>query len=93
MRNSIRWYRAVLLAMGVMFAVIAITSAFITVAGQTIGFERERGRQMLSVIKEDIKKNYYDPKFHGIDLDARFKAAEEKIKQANSVGQVQAIIA
>ena len=64
-----------------------------TAVGQTLGFERERGRQMLSVIKEDIKKNYYDPKFHGVDLDARFKAAEEKIKQANSVGQVQAIIA
>jgi C-terminal processing protease CtpA/Prc len=60
---------------------------------QTLSYERERGIAMLEVIKSDIKKNYYDPNFHGIDLDARFKAAAEKIKQANSVGQVQAIIA
>src|SRR2546421_2570268 len=62
-------------------------------AAQTLGFERERGRDMLAAIKDDIKKNYYDPKFHGVDVDARFKAAEEKIKQATSVGQIQAIIA
>ena len=72
-------------------AVVAL--AVQTALGQTLGFERERGRQMLSVVKEDIKKNYYDPKFHGVDLDARFKAADEKIKLASSVGQVQAIIA
>jgi len=60
---------------------------------QTIAFERDRGRSILSEIKSDIKKNYYDPTFHGVDLDARFKLAEEKIKQATSVGQIQAIIA
>jgi len=25
---------------------------------------------MLSTIKEDLKKNYYDPTFHGMDLEA-----------------------
>ena len=48
---------------------------------------------MLNVIKGDIKKDYYDPTFHGIDLDARFKVAEEKIKQATSLGQIFGIIA
>lgn len=61
--------------------------------GQNLNFERQRGSQMLSVIKEDIGKYYYDPGFHGIDLDSRFKMADEKIKQATSVGQIQAIIA
>src|SRR5205085_704254 len=45
-------------------------------------FDRERGRAMLSAVKDDIKKNYYDPEFHGMDLETRFKAADEKIKQA-----------
>src|SRR5438093_11859113 len=36
-------------------------------------FDRDRGRQMLDIIKDDIKKNYYDPAFHGIDLDTHFK--------------------
>ncbi len=57
------------------------------------GYERARGRSMLNVIKSDLKKNYYDPNFHGMDVDARFKEAEEKIKQATSLGQIFGIIA
>jgi C-terminal processing protease CtpA/Prc len=57
------------------------------------GFDRERGRTMLSVIKGDLKKNYYDPTFRGMNLDARFKEAEEKIKVATSQGQIFGIIA
>jgi len=57
------------------------------------GFERDRGRTMLNVIKGDIKKNYYDPNFRGMDVDARFKEAEEKIKVATSQGQIFGIIA
>lgn len=56
-------------------------------------FERERGRMMLDMVKTEIKKNYYDPGFHGMDLDARFKAADEKIRSAASLGQVFGIIA
>ncbi|HYV04318.1 MAG TPA: S41 family peptidase [Blastocatellia bacterium] len=55
--------------------------------------DRDRGRAMLAVIKDDIKKNYYDPAYHGIDLEARFKTADEKIKTATSIGQVFGIIA
>ena len=63
-------------------------------ARQTLSnFDRERGRIMLGQIKNDIKKNYYDPTFHGMDLEARFKTAEEKINQATSIGQVFGIIA
>lgn len=58
-----------------------------------MGFERGRGRDMLKVIKDDIKKNYYDQNYHGIDLESRFKAADEKMQQAQSVGQVFGIIA
>lgn len=47
--------------------------------------ERERGLQMLKGTKELIKENYYDPNFHGMDLEARFKAAEEKMMQADSL--------
>ena len=56
-------------------------------------FDRDRGRMMLNAIKGDIKKDYYDPTFRGIDLDARFKVADEKIKQATSLGQIFGIIA
>jgi len=57
------------------------------------GTDRERGRVMLDQIKDDIKKNYYDPAFHGVDVDAQFKAADDKLKRATSLGQVFGIIA
>lgn len=48
---------------------------------------------MLRTVKEDIRKNYYDPGFRGIDIDARFKLAEDKIKLTKSNAEVFGIIA
>ncbi len=56
-------------------------------------YDRGRWRNALNVIKNDIKDNYYDPTFRGKDLDAHFKAAEERIKQAQSLGHIFGIIA
>lgn len=55
--------------------------------------ERDRALIMLKSARDDIKKNYYDPNFRGMDLDARSKLAEEKIKQAKSNAEVFGIIA
>ena len=55
--------------------------------------ERERALSMLNVAKNDLKSNYYDPNFRGMDVETRFKAAEEKIKAATSLGQAFGIIA
>jgi C-terminal processing protease CtpA/Prc len=60
---------------------------------QSLSFDRERGRAMLSEIKSELKKNYYDPTIRGIDVDARFHQAEEEINQATSLGQITAAIA
>ena len=56
-------------------------------------FDRQRGQMMLEQVKSDIKSNYYDPTYHGVDLEATFKAANEKIKAAQSNGQIMGIIA
>ena len=56
-------------------------------------FEIERGRLMLADMKMDLKKSYYDPTFHGVDIEARFQEADEKIKQATSLGQIFGTIA
>jgi C-terminal processing protease CtpA/Prc len=55
--------------------------------------DRERGLTMLKTVKEDIRKNYYDPGFRGIDIDVRFKLAEDKMKLTKSNAQVFGIIA
>jgi C-terminal processing protease CtpA/Prc len=57
------------------------------------GLDRERARRILELVISDLKKNYYDSSFRGINLDERFKAADEKIRSATSLGQVVGIIA
>lgn len=54
---------------------------------------RERGKEMLQTIKESLKELYYDPKFRGIDVDARFKEAEKQINAATSTWQINSTIA
>jgi carboxyl-terminal processing protease len=55
--------------------------------------EKAQGKQMLSTIKDDLEHHYYDPTFHGINLDERFQAASQKIDQATSNGQIFGVIA
>jgi C-terminal processing protease CtpA/Prc len=53
----------------------------------------DRGRVMLKSVKDDLKANYYDSNYRGMDLEARFKTADEKIKKAASLGQIFGTIA
>ncbi len=54
---------------------------------------RRHGIKMLRAVKDQIEFSYYDKTFHGMDLDARFKLAEEKIPAATTSAQVLGIIA
>lgn len=55
--------------------------------------DRHYLKEMLHAVRNDIKSFYYDPKFHGLDLDARFKEAEDKIESAPSRNYAVADIA
>lgn len=55
--------------------------------------QRGRAKDMLNSVKKELKDKYYDPTFRGIDLDARFKIAGEKLDAATSLGQTFGIIA
>ncbi len=48
---------------------------------------------MLGIVKADLKKNYYDPAFRGIDIEARFKKAQDRLEQVTSTSQALAVIA
>jgi C-terminal processing protease CtpA/Prc len=76
-------------------ALICVSSGTLrTASAQSIDpLERARANDMLKALKDDIKKNYYDANYHGMDVDARFKTAEDKLKQAASLGQAFGIIA
>lgn len=83
-------------SLGTFIAVLCLLASgasLIATAQSVSSSDRDRGRSMLKAMKEDIKKNYYDPTYRGMDLDARFTAADEKINQATSLGQVFGIIA
>lgn len=57
------------------------------------GIARQQAMSMLKNVKNAIKNDYYDPNFGGMDLDTRFKTAEEKLKAAETLGQAFGIIA
>lgn len=67
-------------------------------AGQTLNTkeakrDREMGLAMLKEMKKILEEHYYDPKYRGIDLKPRFKAAENRIRTLNYNWQVYRVLA
>jgi C-terminal processing protease CtpA/Prc len=53
-----------------------------TVGAQVSGTDRDMAVTMLDRTKQAIRDNYYDPTFHGVDLDFVFDQAKARIKAA-----------
>jgi carboxyl-terminal processing protease len=45
-------------------------------------FDREQGKMMLNMIRDDLEKNYYDPEFRGLKMDEVFNTATDAIARA-----------
>ena len=73
-------------------ALLALSLA-IPVAGQPLAIDRRRGEQMLDQIREDLVEHYYDPTFHGIDLDGLIDRARQRINAAGSLGEIFGLLA
>ena len=56
-------------------------------------FKIDRSRGILRDAYDAVKKHYYDPKFHGIDWDARYHEFDEKIKTACLLGHAFGMVA
>lgn len=56
-------------------------------------YDRDRAETFLRDAYDAVKKHYYDPKFHGVDLDARFKDYEQKIGAATTFSQSFGLVA
>lgn len=88
--NNLRFSYSLL----VITAMVFLFSAAPPAAAQKMdGIERERLRTMLKNIKKEVEKKYYDPSYKGIDLEARFKQAEQRLGQVETVGQAMGVIA
>ena len=74
-------------------AATAVLTAAAPRALQLSSFDRGNSLTMLKLIKEDLTKNYYDPKYRGMDVEKTFGDAAEKLKTAANVGEASAILA
>jgi len=57
------------------------------------GIEREEAQGMLKNIAGDVRKHYYDPKFHGVDWEARVLETKNKIDNTATMNMALSHIA
>lgn len=82
--------KTIFLAISLLISISPVSS----IAAQGISsFQRQINKDIISTVKSTLMENYYDPKFHGLDLEDRFKQIEEINKQTKSNSEVFAAIA
>ncbi len=54
---------------------------------------RDRAIDILRDAYDDVRRHYYDPKYCGLDIDARYHEDDAKIRNANTLGQAFGIVA
>jgi carboxyl-terminal processing protease len=62
-------------------------------AAQISSLDRERAQQMLKTTVEEVRKHYYDPKFHGVDLNKEYSEAKQRIEKVSTLSMAIANIA
>lgn len=70
-----------------------ISLASVHTRAQLAGNERDMAFGILSVTKDNIKDNYYDTNFRGINIDELFAQSKEKLKNASTRDEAMTIIA
>ncbi len=85
--------RKVIVILMILGVVASSLTSGSTSAQKPSGVEIGTWRDVLKNVKAELKRSYYDPNFHGMDIDARFKVADEKMKNAESLGQLVGIVA
>jgi len=84
----------------VLYVFLILLAAFVVPVADSTGQEvpidpqeRHIVETVLGDVIQDVRSNYYDPKYHGVDLDALFKEAKERVKAAKSYNQALATVA
>jgi C-terminal processing protease CtpA/Prc len=90
--------RTLLICASGLLVLLAVTPVFQTRAQekaqqQISSMDRAHAEEMLQQIHDAVKKDYYDPKFHGVDMDARYQQYEEALKKAPTLGEAFRVIA
>jgi C-terminal processing protease CtpA/Prc len=101
LRNALRRPRLALATLWLLCSLLFLNSHATyaqSPAGETLNTKdakqsREMGLAMLEEMKEILEEHYYDRKFRGVDLKARFQAAKDQIKTLNYNWQVFRVLA
>src|SRR5437867_7171524 len=56
-------------------------------------FERDRNREMLSVVKQELVRHYFDPTFRGVNNEEKYKTADELLKKVSTNSEAFYVIA
>ena len=54
--------------------------------------DRSRALLMVRNIRDMLKKEYYDPVFHGVDIDAKYRQSEDLLNNASTLSEAMADI-
>lgn len=76
--------------------ILAIVMLAVTLAQsqqQLSNLDRGRAQDMLRTVAGEVRKHYYDPKFHGVDWDAKVAEAKQKIDKTTSMNMALSHIA
>lgn len=84
-----------LVVLVVVSAVVCLLVAMprLTFPQRLTGAERDLAEEMLRNTDADVRKNYYDPKLHGVDWDAAVRQATENMGKADSIDSAVSEIA
>jgi carboxyl-terminal processing protease len=77
-------YRILLLALTTLVTQMVVAFVTTQTPPEIAAHDRELAQRMLSQVHQTLRQNYYDPTFHGIDVDERFKKYSAEIKSANT---------
>jgi carboxyl-terminal processing protease len=78
---------------GDVLAVAALLASQAWAQHEMSTLDRGYAQSMLRTVADDVRKHYYDPRFHGIDWDATVAGARAQIEKASSMNDALAGIA
>jgi C-terminal processing protease CtpA/Prc len=88
-KNRIRIALAFFLSMSAFLAAFSVARA----QEKFDSMQIDRGRGILRDARDSVKKNYYDPTYHGLDLEALYQQYDERIKAASSFNECLRMVA
>ena len=85
-----RYFR---LSLILLLGAISLTTLLFAQEARIDGAQRSLAADILLDVYKDVKTDYYDPAYHGVDIETRYRQASEIIKKATSFNQALGAVA